>query len=381
MYKEIPNVPSVQLFDHLKLRASVAVVGHENYTEFFLTDIRTTITISLQAQVADMLFSLDGKKTVEEWIIYNKIEHIPVEDILHLLNFLRSKCILLQIDCSYPNTYKKHKRLFAFLENYCETTSQVLTRFKRIDSSCVMIIGLGAVGTWVTQSLAMAGVRSLILVDPDKVELSNLHRQVGFRQSDVGRLKVEAFAEYLDERYEGLQLVKIVDILDEVFFYRNPYKPTLIINSADYPSVDVTSKIVGEYAMEHGIAHCIGGGYNLHQSLVGQIVIPGQTACVECFRLELEEINVIDTTNIRRLDNPYRKVGSLPPLSTLSAAITSNEAIKYIAGLDCFTMTNSRTEFSLRDMNFKTIKFRRRPECKYCGCDGKYYRFQGDSNK
>lgn len=40
MYKEIPNVPSVQLFDHLKLRASVAVVGHENYTEFFLTDIK-----------------------------------------------------------------------------------------------------------------------------------------------------------------------------------------------------------------------------------------------------------------------------------------------------------------------------------------------------
>lgn len=131
--------------------------------------------------------------------------------------------------------------------------------------------------------------------------------------------------------------------------------------------------------MAHGIAHCIGGGYNLHQTLVGQIVVPGQTACVECFRLGLEEINVVDTANIRKLDNSHRKVGSLPPLSTLSAAITSNEAIKYIAGLECFTMANSRTEFSLRDMNFSTIKFGRRPECKYCGCDGKYYRLQGHS--
>lgn len=88
---------------------------------------------------------------------------------------------------------------------------------------------------------------------------------------------------------------------------RHPFKPTLIINSADYPTVDETSRIVGAYAMEHGIAHCIGGGYNLHQTLIGQIIIPGKTACVECFRLELEDINVIDTSNIKRLDNPFVK--------------------------------------------------------------------------
>lgn len=374
MSNETPIVPSVGLTSCLKLRPSVAVVTQENYTEFFLSDIRKAVSLSLNPKISNLLFSLDGKLPVSEWITLHKLESSSVEDILNLLRYLNEQHVLLNVDLPYPSDQNNHKRLFAFLENYSKSTSEVLERYNRISSSSVMIIGLGAVGTWVAQSLVMSGVRKLILVDPDLVEVSNLHRQVGFVTADIGRFKVEAFRDYLLTKSDDLQIQIIQDTLDDDFFVRHPFKPTLIINSADYPTVDETSRIVGAYAMEHGIAHCIGGGYNLHQTLIGQIIIPGKTACVECFRLELEDINVIDTSNIKRLDNPNRKIGSFPPLSALSASITSNEAVKYLAGLECLSMANCRTEFSLREMDFSTIIFKRRPECKYCGKHGIYYR-------
>ena len=75
----------------------------------------------------------------------------------------------------------------------------------------------------------------------------------------------------------------------------------LIINCADKPTVDQTSLIVGQFCMKHNIPHIIGGGYNLHLSLLGQTIIPFKSACVNCFKKSLEEENNIDTHNIKKL--------------------------------------------------------------------------------
>src|SRR4051812_43877172 len=62
----------------------------------------------------------------------------------------------------------------------------------RLASARVAVIGVGGLGTWTAAALACAGVGHLTLVDDDRVELSNLNRQVLFQASDLGRLKVEA---------------------------------------------------------------------------------------------------------------------------------------------------------------------------------------------
>lgn len=70
---------------------------------------------------------------------------------------------------------------------------------ERLAEAKVIIMGMGALGNAVAQCLALAGVGTLVLCDPDRIEPSNLSRMPLFRERDIGRLKVEAAAETLVE--------------------------------------------------------------------------------------------------------------------------------------------------------------------------------------
>src|SRR5450631_2820510 len=63
---------------------------------------------------------------------------------------------------------------------------------QRFSRAHALIVGVGGLGNPVAQFLAAAGVRTLTLVDGDKVDLTNLQRQILFDTSAIGRNKVEA---------------------------------------------------------------------------------------------------------------------------------------------------------------------------------------------
>ncbi len=69
---------------------------------------------------------------------------------------------------------------------------------KKFFSAAVAICGLGGLGSNIAVSLARAGVGRLILIDFDRVDLTNLHRQQ-YKASQIGRYKTEALAENLKE--------------------------------------------------------------------------------------------------------------------------------------------------------------------------------------
>ncbi|WP_340677801.1 HesA/MoeB/ThiF family protein [Paraglaciecola sp.] len=68
--------------------------------------------------------------------------------------------------------------------------------------SHVLVVGVGGLGTHVTQQLAAAGIGHLYLMDGDSIELSNLPRQILFGPHDIGQSKVSVAARQLQQQYE-----------------------------------------------------------------------------------------------------------------------------------------------------------------------------------
>ena len=61
----------------------------------------------------------------------------------------------------------------------------------KITNSKIIILGVGATGSYVASNLAMTGVGEIVLVDFDTIELTNLNRQLLFTEADIKQNKAE----------------------------------------------------------------------------------------------------------------------------------------------------------------------------------------------
>lgn len=90
----------------------------------------------------------------------------------------------------------------------------------------VLVIGLGGLGCPALSCLAGAGVGRIVMVDADRVERSNLHRQPLYGESDVGRPKAEAARDRLRDLNPEVETVPVVAALD-------PANAAALVSEAD----------------------------------------------------------------------------------------------------------------------------------------------------
>jgi molybdopterin/thiamine biosynthesis adenylyltransferase len=349
-----------------RLRASVALVYKDNVLNLFKTNVRENIFLEINYdEIIDLLFKFDGQNSIEKISIE---ENIEVEILIDLVNFLNKKNILIEVDKKYPAKLVEEKyRVINFLEDYCYKTSKVINKIFNLKNKKVLIVGLGAVGSWIVDLLARDGVENFIIVDDDIVEISNLHRQNLYFEEDIGKYKVDCVEEKLKQINKNIKVIKIYKKLTKDFFDDFDYKCNLIINCADFPSVDFTTNVIGKYCMKSNIPHIIGGGYNLHLTLIGQTVLPYKSACYKCFDTKLKAINEIEIKGLKKLHREKRKIGSFPPLSTIAASVSELDAFKILCELDDYVVNSSkRIEFRIKEMDFEIMQIPKDNICEEC---------------
>lgn len=61
---------------------------------------------------------------------------------------------------------------------------------KKIHKASVAVVGLGGIGSWLSQMLVRMGVKKIIIIDNSTVDLLDLHRQL-YDESDIGKYKAD----------------------------------------------------------------------------------------------------------------------------------------------------------------------------------------------
>ena len=85
------------------------------------------------------------------------------------------------------------------MSTYLDKSIQLLgeQNIKSLETKVILVIGLGGVGGTALEALARSGVKNFVLIDFDKVDESNLNRQILYTMADVGKNKVDVAKDHI----------------------------------------------------------------------------------------------------------------------------------------------------------------------------------------
>jgi molybdopterin/thiamine biosynthesis adenylyltransferase len=146
-----------------------------------------------------------------------------------------------------------------------------------VAKKAVLVVGAGGLGVPAILSLAACGEFRLGLVDPERVELSNLARQIIYGSGELGSFKVEAAARYLRKRFKFRDAMPMSIALDASNAAELVGCHDFVIDATDDPAVKF---LINDVCVAMGRPFCYGGVIGFR----GQVmtVIPRKTACLRC---------------------------------------------------------------------------------------------------
>ena len=223
-------------------------------------------------------------------------------------------------------------------------------KFRRIKKASVMVFGVGGVGSHCIAALARTGVGKLILVDNDKVSVTNINRQSIAFHSTVGEYKTQVMKRKIldicpDTEVETHEVFVLPDNVDSILDCR----PDYIVDAID----TVTAKLaLAKKAMEYNIPiiSSMGTGNKLHGEMFEIEDISRTSVCPLCkvMRRELKKQGITHLKVLYSKEKPVKTdpdkmeedpgtrrslPGSISFVPPVAGLLIAGEVIRDIAGL------------------------------------------------
>ena len=112
--------------------------------------------------------------------------------------------------------------------------------FLKLNNKKIVVIGIGGVGSIIPISLVRTGIKTITIIDKDKVDQSNLNRQIAYNIHDIGKFKVDALYSHLYEIQDDIKITKIPANIDENFDFDVLDKADYVIDCID----DINAKVL-----------------------------------------------------------------------------------------------------------------------------------------
>lgn len=244
-----------------------------------------------------------------------------------------------EIATSEGDFYSRQTRLAAVDQN-------------RLKTARVLVIGAGGLGSPVVEYLAGAGVGRLTIVDSDRLEESNLHRQVMFRHQDIGQPKAELAAQRAKELNPYIEAVGIDTRLD-------PSRAESLIAEHDLV-IDCTDNFRTKFLLNDA---CIRLGRPLIAASIYQFeghlafVMPGGP-CLRCLWPQSPDEGCVGSC---------AEVGVLGVVPGIFGTLQASEAIKHLLGLPSPLSAGRMLLLDLLSLDAQSIAIPPNPDCPTCG--------------
>jgi adenylyltransferase/sulfurtransferase len=216
----------------------------------------------------------------------------------------------------------------------------------RLTQAKVAVVGCGGLGVPAGLYLGASGVGRMILIDPDRVALDNLNRQVAYRTDEIGEPKAAVLVQRILELNPTIDVVARQDPVDERSLRGLLSEVDVVLECSDDP---VTKFLVNDFCVREGIGLVVGGAVGL----AGQVVtVPRGAACYRCL-FQAPPAGAAQTC---------REAGVLGPLVGIIGALQALEAIKLISGIG--RETGGRLlDFDAITARWREVRFPRDPSC------------------
>ncbi|MHA2358333.1 MAG: HesA/MoeB/ThiF family protein [Candidatus Heimdallarchaeaceae archaeon] len=223
----------------------------------------------------------------------------------------------------------------------------------KLKKSKVLIIGLGGLGSAVLNYLVVAGVGQIAILDKDKVELSNLNRQILHYEKDVGEIKTTSAITKMSKLNFDVEIKTINSHLNQENIEQIISEYDFIVESSDNFE---TKFLVNDTCVKLKKPFVIGGVHQFEGQMI--TVIPKKTACYRCVFREIPEKGTYPTTS---------EEGIMGTTAGVFGIIEANEVIKFLVFGDLDKLlVNKILYMDIQYNTFETFKVEKDENCIIC---------------